>query len=65
MGIVGLGSGIFGYLGPQMLGYLRNSTDGFATGWLFVACAAIVSLADLILLRAWSSRARTAQFVAV
>lgn len=57
MGIVGLGSGIFGYLGPQMLGYLRDSTGGFSAGWLFVAFAAVISLADLLLLRARSSRA--------
>jgi cyanate permease len=59
MGIVGLGSGIFGYLGPQLLGFLRDSTGGFTAGWWFVAFAAVVSLADLLLLRAWSSRART------
>jgi len=58
MGIVGLGSGIFGYLGPQMLGYLRDSTGGFTAGWLFVAVAGIVALADLLVLRTWSSRAR-------
>jgi predicted MFS family arabinose efflux permease len=61
MGIVGLGSGIFGYLGPQILGYLRDSTGGFTAGWIFVAIAAVVSLADLLLLRAWSSRAPTAE----
>ena len=65
MGIVGLGSGIFGYLGPQVLGYLRDSTGGFSAGWLFVAIAAVVSLADLFLLRTWSSRARTAESVTV
>ncbi len=65
VGIVGLGSGIFGYLGPQMLGYLRDTTGGFTAGWLFVACAAVVSLADLVLLRARSSRARTAEPVAI
>lgn len=57
MGIVGLGSGIFGYLGPQMLGYLRDSTGGFTAGWYFVAFAAVVSLADLLVLRVWSARA--------
>ena len=62
---VGLGSGIFGYLGPQMLGYLRDSTGGFTAGWIFVAVAAVVSLADLLLLRAWSSRSRTPQPVAI
>ena len=65
MGIVGLGSGIFGYLGPQMLGYLRDSTGGFTAGWLFVAIAAVVSLADLLLLRAWSSRSRAPQPLAI
>jgi hypothetical protein len=39
-----------------MLGYLRDSTGGFTAGWLFVAFAAVVSLADLLLLRARSSR---------
>jgi predicted MFS family arabinose efflux permease len=65
VGIVGLGSGIFGYLGPQMLGYLRDTTGGFTAGWLFVACAAVVSLADLVLLRARSSRALAAEPVAI
>ncbi|HEY4363104.1 MAG TPA: MFS transporter [Bryobacteraceae bacterium] len=54
MGIIGLGSGIFGYLGPQMLGYLRDATGGFSAGWVFVACAAVLSLADLLLLRRYS-----------
>ncbi|HLJ17604.1 MAG TPA: hypothetical protein VKV15_24120, partial [Bryobacteraceae bacterium] len=65
MGIIGLGSGIFGYLGPQMLGYLRDATGGFRAGWLFVALAAVVSLADLLVLRAWSSRARAGVPVAI
>jgi predicted MFS family arabinose efflux permease len=65
MGIVGLGSGIFGYLGPQMLGYLRDSTGGFTAGWYFVAFAAVVSLVDLLVLRVWSSHTRAAQAVAI
>jgi predicted MFS family arabinose efflux permease len=65
IGLVGLGSGIFGYLGPQMLGYLRDSTGGFAAGWIFVAVAAVVSLADLLILRAVSSRARAPEPVAI
>jgi len=58
MGIVGLGSGIFGYLGPQMLGYLRDVTGGFTAGWIFVACAAVLSLCDLLMLRLYSTRRR-------
>ena len=54
MGIVGLGSGIFGYLGPQMLGYLRDATGGFTAGWVFVACAAMLALGDLVILRRYS-----------
>ena len=60
MGVVGLGSGIFGYIGPQMLGYLRDATGGFTAGWLFVACAATVALIDLVVLRAYSSRPQAA-----
>jgi nitrate/nitrite transporter NarK len=58
MGIVGLGSGIFGYLGPQMLGYLRDVTGGFSAGWIFVAVAAVLSLCDLLMLRMYSTRRR-------
>jgi predicted MFS family arabinose efflux permease len=58
MGIVGLGSGIFGYLGPQMLGYLRDATGGFTAGWIFVACAAVLALGDLLVLRRYSLRRR-------
>jgi len=58
MGIVGLGSGIFGYLGPQMLGYLRDTTGSFTAGWIFVACAAVLALGDLIMLRMRSTRQR-------
>lgn len=57
MGVVGLGSGIFGYLGPQMLGYLRDSTGGYTAGWIFVALAAVLSLGDLLVLRSYSFRA--------
>jgi cyanate permease len=58
VGIVGLGSGIFGYLGPQMLGYLRDATGGFTAGWIFVACAAMLSLGDLLVLRLYSTKGR-------
>ena len=56
MGVVGLGSGIFGYVGPQMLGYLRDTTGGYTAGWVFVSIAAVLSLGDLLVLRAYSLR---------
>lgn len=61
MGVVGLGSGVFGYLGPQMLGYLRDATGGFVAGWIFVAVAAILSLFDLLMLRMYSARRQTVE----
>ncbi len=64
MGIIGLGSGIFGYLGPQMLGYLRDATGGFTAGWIFVACAAVLSLGDLVLLRVYSTKRRPVETLA-
>ena len=57
IGMMGLGSGIFGYIGPQMLGYLRDSTGGFTAGWIFVVAAAVLSLIDLLILRAYSRKA--------
>ncbi len=33
MGIVGLGSGLFGYLGPLALGWMRDYSGGFDLGW--------------------------------
>jgi DHA1 family inner membrane transport protein len=64
MGIVGLGSGVFGYVGPQMLGYLRDATGGFSAGWLFVAIAASISLIDILVLRAYQLRRTAIQPVA-
>lgn len=62
-GIIGLGSGIFGYLGPQMLGYLRDATGGFTAGWIFVAGAAVLALCDLVVLRLYSAKRRMAEMV--
>jgi predicted MFS family arabinose efflux permease len=44
MGLVSLGPGIFGYVGPQMLGWLRDWTGSFTAGWYFLALVAMVSL---------------------
>ena len=37
MGVVSLGPGIFGFVGPQMLGWLRDWTGSFTAGWYFLA----------------------------
>jgi predicted MFS family arabinose efflux permease len=51
MGAVALGTGIFGYIGPQMLGSLRDWTGGFDAGWCFVAFVAAIALVEILLLK--------------
>jgi predicted MFS family arabinose efflux permease len=54
MGVVGLGGGLFGYVGPQVLGLLRDRTGGFTAGWYFVAFGVIVSLIEIVFLRRYT-----------
>jgi predicted MFS family arabinose efflux permease len=54
MGIVSLGAGVCGYLGPQMLGALRDWTGGFAAGWYMMAMIAAVSVAEFVFLGKYS-----------
>jgi len=53
MGIVSLGPGIFGYVGPQVLGFLMDWTDGFNAGWYFLAIVAALSLAIIVYLKSY------------
>lgn len=50
MGVVSLGAGLFGYFGPQMLGFLRDATGSFAAGFYMVAIADVVTLGLILLL---------------
>jgi NNP family nitrate/nitrite transporter-like MFS transporter len=50
MGIVSLGAGVCGYLGPQMLGALRDWTGGFAAGWYMMAAIAAISVAEFAII---------------
>jgi predicted MFS family arabinose efflux permease len=59
MGVVGLGGGLFGYIGPQVLGLLRDRTGGFTAGWYFVAGGVILSLIEIVFLRRYT-RSRAA-----
>ena len=60
MGVVGLGGGVFGYIGPQVLGMLRDRTGGFTAGWYFVAIGVILSLIEIVFLRRYA-RSRAAR----
>ena len=56
MGLVSMVAGIFSYLGPQMLGLLRDWSGGFVAGWYFIIGAAAVTL--LLVLALWSYASR-------
>jgi NNP family nitrate/nitrite transporter-like MFS transporter len=50
MGVISLGAGVCGYLGPQMLGVLRDRTGGFAAGWHAIAGVAAATVCGIFLL---------------
>jgi len=50
MGVVSLGAGLFGFLGPQLLGILRDWTGSFAAGFYMVATADVLTLGLIVLL---------------
>ena len=54
MGVMSLVAGIFGYLGPQMLGILKDSTKGFNAGWYMIASIVTIALIEII----WLSKFR-------
>ena len=54
MGVVSLGGGLFGYVGPQVLGILRDRTGGFTAGWYFVAGGVVLALVEIVLLRRYA-----------
>ncbi len=53
MGVVSLGPGVFGFVGPQMLGWLRDWTGSFTAGWYFLAIVAAVSLIIIIYIKSY------------
>jgi MFS family permease len=58
MGIVSLGPGIFGFLGPQMLGWLRDWTGSYTAGWYFLASVAVISLLLILYIKSYIKRSR-------
>ena len=56
MGVLSLGAGICGYVGPQMLGVLREWTRGFSAGWYMMAGIALLTLIELLLLKRYSEK---------
>ena len=60
IGIVSLGAGVFGYVGPQTLGILRDWSGGFNAGWYFLAFAATVTLVEIVVLHRFARSRRPA-----
>jgi predicted MFS family arabinose efflux permease len=56
MGVLSLGAGICGYIGPQMLGVLRDRTKGFNAGWYMMAGIALLTFIELLLLKRHSEK---------
>lgn len=63
MGITALGGGIFGYLGPQALGWLRDWSGGFTAGWWALTGVAAFAAGLILFLKRYADRqnARLAQ----
>jgi cyanate permease len=64
MGVLSLGAGICGYAGPQMLGVLREWTNGFSAGWYMMAGIVSLTLIELLLLKRYSEK-KEAERVAI
>ena len=64
MGVVSMVAGVFSYLGPQMLGLLRDWSGNFEAGWYFIIGAAAATLLLVSALWSYASR-RTRTSVAV
>jgi predicted MFS family arabinose efflux permease len=64
IGIVSLGAGVFGYIGPQLLGILRDWSGGFNAGWYFLAFSATVTLVEIVVLYRFARRSPPAYSIA-
>lgn len=51
MGVVSLGAGVFGYIGPQALGSLRDWTGSFRIGWCVIAAICLATVVELYFLK--------------
>jgi cyanate permease len=61
MGVVSLGAGVFSYIGPQMLGSLRDWTGDFSIGWYMITGIAVAVLVEIVLLKKNSAARRVAE----
>jgi nitrate/nitrite transporter NarK len=58
MGMLSLGAGICGYVGPQMLGVLREWTGRYSAGWYMMAGIVMLTLIELALLKRYDEKSK-------
>ena len=51
MGVVGLGVGICGYLGPQLMGLLRDWSGSFFASYIMLTAFVVIALLETIFLK--------------
>lgn len=51
MGVMSLVSGIFGFLAPQALGFIRDATHSFNAGWYLIVGTMTIALLELVWLK--------------
>ena len=56
MGITALGGGVFGFLGPQALGWLRDWSGGFSAGWYSLTGVAAFCVCLILFLKRFADR---------
>jgi predicted MFS family arabinose efflux permease len=61
MGMLSLGAGICGYVGPQTLGVLRQWTQGYSAGWYMMAGIVLLTLIELMLLKRYDHKNKAEQ----
>jgi cyanate permease len=56
MGITALGGGVFGFLGPQVLGWLRDWSGGFSAGWYTLTGVSVFCVLMILFLKGFADR---------
>lgn len=61
VGVVALGGGLFGYLGPQALGWMRQISGGFTLGWTVQAVGLALIFLLILFLKGYVDRSQARQ----
>ena len=56
IGMISFGAGVFAFLGPQMLGALRDLTQNFNAGWYMMMGVAVFTIFEIYFLKKYSEK---------